>query len=214
MLAARLQRRFLSLILHLQSTRNLSRPPVHWRRAVTVHEKSILLAVLPAAMLLSQHTVAAAWFMLVSTFSMYPLLAKDGLTSEYFGVCAVFAATVVMSLNTGCAPKSIALRVLVGQPAECIHPVVAAVAAATRTTSLTPPHRPHSLQAVVSVLGMASIHLLMAFVAPPPRLPDLFTVACCAFSFLHFVAFWVYFHYQQLMCSSEPKLGGRKSHAE
>jgi len=51
--------------------------------------------------------------MLVSTFSMYPLLAKDGLTYEYLAVCALFATTTLACLAPGTIPKSNALKVLV-----------------------------------------------------------------------------------------------------
>ncbi len=42
----------------------------------TVHEKSILLAVLPVSLLMWSEPVAMLWFNVVATFSMYPLLSK------------------------------------------------------------------------------------------------------------------------------------------
>ncbi|CAM9801081.1 dolichyl pyrophosphate Man9GlcNAc2 alpha-1,3-glucosyltransferase isoform X1 [Lampetra fluviatilis] len=44
-----------------------------------VHEKSILLAAIPACLLLSEFPLAVTWFLVVSTFSMLPLLQRDGL---------------------------------------------------------------------------------------------------------------------------------------
>ncbi|XP_010603531.1 dolichyl pyrophosphate Man9GlcNAc2 alpha-1,3-glucosyltransferase, partial [Fukomys damarensis] len=44
-----------------------------------VHEKSILLVALPVCLVLHEVPFMSAWFLLVSTFSLLPLLLKDGL---------------------------------------------------------------------------------------------------------------------------------------
>ncbi|KFW89425.1 Dolichyl pyrophosphate Man9GlcNAc2 alpha-1,3-glucosyltransferase [Phalacrocorax carbo] len=44
-----------------------------------VHEKSILLASVPVCLIINEIPFMATWFLLVSTFSMLPLLLKDGL---------------------------------------------------------------------------------------------------------------------------------------
>lgn len=49
-----------------------------------VHEKSILLPLLPATLLLGREPLAATWFTTVAAFSMFPLLEKDGLTIAYW----------------------------------------------------------------------------------------------------------------------------------
>ena len=55
-----------------------------------VHEKSILLAVLPASLLLVRHPHSIVWFSLVASFSMYPLLVKDGLALATWALCGLF----------------------------------------------------------------------------------------------------------------------------
>ena len=55
-----------------------------------VHEKSILLAVLPASLLLVRHPHSVVWFSLVASFSMYPLLVKDGLALATWALCGLF----------------------------------------------------------------------------------------------------------------------------
>jgi hypothetical protein len=50
---------------------------------------------------------------------------------------------------------------------------------------------------VLSAVGMAGIHGATAFATPPARLPDLFTVALVAFSFVHFFLFWLYLLWRQ-----------------
>lgn len=44
-----------------------------------VHEKSILIAVIPACLLGVEYPLLVTWFICISTFSMLPLLVKDGL---------------------------------------------------------------------------------------------------------------------------------------
>lgn len=44
-----------------------------------VHEKSILLAVLPSSLLTHHHPNSTVWFQLAALLSMYPLLTKDRL---------------------------------------------------------------------------------------------------------------------------------------
>ncbi|KAI9208062.1 glycosyl transferase [Polychytrium aggregatum] len=48
-----------------------------------VHEKSILLPLLPATILLLDEPVVGVWFNNVAMFSMFPLLKKDGLVMPY-----------------------------------------------------------------------------------------------------------------------------------
>ena len=62
-----------------------------------VHEKSILLACLPAALLTLESPACAIYFAFVSTFSMFPLLVKDGLVAPYGCCLAIYFAAA--SLN-------------------------------------------------------------------------------------------------------------------
>lgn len=55
-----------------------------------VHEKSILLAVLPASLLTPHYPHAIAWFSLVAAFSMYSLLVRDGLSLASWALCGLF----------------------------------------------------------------------------------------------------------------------------
>ncbi|KAK9717249.1 Glucosyltransferase-like protein [Basidiobolus ranarum] len=49
-----------------------------------VHEKTILLPALPITMLIFDEPVMVPWFINVATFSMFPLLKRDGLIIPYF----------------------------------------------------------------------------------------------------------------------------------
>ncbi|KAJ7388911.1 Glucosyltransferase-like protein [Desmophyllum pertusum] len=57
-----------------------------------VHEKSILLAALPVCLLLHYKPLECMWFLVISTFSMWPLLLKDGLSLPYISCMLLFFA--------------------------------------------------------------------------------------------------------------------------
>lgn len=49
-----------------------------------VHEKSILLPLLPVTLLVLEEPIATTMFMNVAMFSMFPLLKREGLVIPYF----------------------------------------------------------------------------------------------------------------------------------
>ena len=64
-----------------------------------MHEKSLLLALLPLTLLADEQPALVVWLNLVGTLSMFPLLRKDGLSLAYIAAGALFWA--VMQLATG-----------------------------------------------------------------------------------------------------------------
>jgi len=56
-----------------------------------VHEKSIMLAVLPAVLLLQWFPFAMVWFILVSSFSLFPLMKQEGSHYALIFLMIVFA---------------------------------------------------------------------------------------------------------------------------
>jgi len=55
-----------------------------------VHEKSILLPLLPATLLILHHPQFVSWLIIIATYSMYPLLQKDGLNLAYWSLQILF----------------------------------------------------------------------------------------------------------------------------
>ena len=55
-----------------------------------VHEKSILLAVLPATLLLPYYPYAMTWFLTIATFSLFPLLHREGNILPAFAMAILF----------------------------------------------------------------------------------------------------------------------------
>ncbi|XP_055383794.1 probable dolichyl pyrophosphate Man9GlcNAc2 alpha-1,3-glucosyltransferase [Condylostylus longicornis] len=55
-----------------------------------VHEKSILLAVIPAIILINKEPQIVFWFLQTATFSMIPLIVKDNLLIAFLGLNILF----------------------------------------------------------------------------------------------------------------------------
>ncbi|CAG5134793.1 unnamed protein product [Candidula unifasciata] len=64
-----------------------------------VHEKSILLAAIPACLVVKSDPFAVVWFLLISVFSMLPLLLKDGLLIPTLATTGLFWLIVTHLLN-------------------------------------------------------------------------------------------------------------------
>ncbi|NXV32789.1 ALG6 glucosyltransferase, partial [Rissa tridactyla] len=148
-----------------------------------VHEKSILLVSVPVCLIINEIPFMATWFLLVSTFSMLPLLLKDGLLLPYavtmlafLSVCAasfsIFEKTSAEDLQL--KPFSLSLKGYVSWFKSF-------------------PKIVRSLF-LLSVTLMGVLSLASAAVPPPHRLPDLFPLSVSVISCLHFLLFLVYFN--------------------
>lgn len=71
-------------------------------RAVQVHEKSILLPLLPISMLAASEPDLAIWAPVVGAFQMYPLLVRDGAAMAYLATIALY-----LIVTTGLVPKGV-----------------------------------------------------------------------------------------------------------
>lgn len=67
-----------------------------------VHEKSILLPLLPVTMLAATEPDLAMWGPVVGAFQMYPLLVRDGAAMAYIATNALY-----LILMTGLVPKGV-----------------------------------------------------------------------------------------------------------
>jgi alpha-1,3-glucosyltransferase len=63
-----------------------------------VHEKSILLPLLPLSLLALEQPLLACWLPPLAAFSMYPLLQRDGATLAYIGLNLLYAAAMQLLL--------------------------------------------------------------------------------------------------------------------
>lgn len=61
-----------------------------WYSELSVHEKSILLPLLPASLLASEEPLLFTWMTLYALFSMFPLLHRDKLVLPYLALSTLF----------------------------------------------------------------------------------------------------------------------------
>ncbi|XP_069794412.1 dolichyl pyrophosphate Man9GlcNAc2 alpha-1,3-glucosyltransferase isoform X3 [Narcine bancroftii] len=153
-----------------------------------VHEKSILLAAVPVLLFLHELPFMATWFLLVSTFSMFPLFLKDGLLLPYIvtSLAFLFVTTKLLSAFEKVSMEDLQLQPF-SQSLKRYTPQVAKFAF------------------LLSVIGMATLSLTSITLVSPAQLPDLFPVLVSLFSCIHFLIFLMYFNILHL---SEPVFKG------
>jgi len=167
-----------------------------------VHEKSILLAALPICLLTFSETpdslvvrTIVPWLLTITTFSMLPLLIKDGLLLPTLSLSVLYL-TLVTNLDSLQTigeerPRSVSSRITMS-PAP-LPPV-------TMTQTIT------KRISAVSILGCVILTLLTMTVPAPETLPFLWPLLICVYSAAHFMAAFVFFNFLQFS-SSEEKLG-------
>ena len=125
--------------------------------AYQVHEKSVLLPLLPLAALQHRLPLLAAWFAALATWSMWPLLQADGLLAPAAALSLVHALYAWPSLEDVAAADGAAVSAALG--------------------GRLPPHSAaRGLRALAgaSLAALAALPLAAHTLAPPARLPDLF----------------------------------------
>ena len=68
-----------------------------------MHEKSILLPLLPVALLCDREPLLAAWLPAYGAFSMFPLLKKDRLVLAYAALLMLWASMATGYYSYICA---------------------------------------------------------------------------------------------------------------
>ncbi|XP_023574100.1 dolichyl pyrophosphate Man9GlcNAc2 alpha-1,3-glucosyltransferase isoform X1 [Octodon degus] len=151
-----------------------------------VHEKSILLVALPVCLVLHEIPFMATWFLLVSTFSLLPLLLRDGLLMPWAATAVAFCTA-----STTCFPLW----------AEASEEEALRLGPFCKAARRCVPQRrlvllPCMLRGLflASVTVMVLLTLMTVTLDPPRKLPDLFSVLVCFVSCLNFLFFLVYFN--------------------
>lgn len=134
-----------------------------------VHEKSILIVALPVMLFFRHDSFHCFWFLIVSSCSMFPLVMKDNLVIAFIGLHMIFITTTDTFFN-------VTNYETVSKNNRFIYYVF-------RTT-----------------LFLWVILLIAAqLVNPPTRYPDLFPLIISCYSAVHFIYFFLYFNYVQLL---------------
>ncbi|KAL6068778.1 Alpha-1,3-glucosyltransferase [Balamuthia mandrillaris] len=129
-----------------------------------VHEKSILLPLLPLTCLLLDYPRFVAWFNVIAAFSMYPLLLRDGVTVPYLATTWLLFYPLSASLADDSETSSNLSFLWNGPTLQKLLPLCHALSGG----------------------GVVLLHLLKATVSPPSAYPDLFDLLMACWSFVHF----------------------------
>ncbi len=171
--------------------------PLTCDRQMQVHEKSILLALLPVTLLAFDQPFVAAWLPFWATLSMYPLLKKDGLSIAYLGCLFLWLAVAAppASLTAG------------AQPADQVAQSESSHMKASRKLGPRGPSKIHldrfsgqqwlHYASVLSLVPAACIHASQCVVQPPARFMHLYDAAFVSLSFLHVAATALYLNATQ-----------------
>ncbi|KAL3868143.1 hypothetical protein ACJMK2_040979 [Sinanodonta woodiana] len=137
-----------------------------------VHEKSILIPALAVCLFIPERPMSSLWFLVISTFSMLPLLIKDGLLIAFVALMLIYVILYMSEFPmSATSSESWCLKLC-------------------------------RLVFYLSLTGALALTIAMVAVEPPPHLPDLFPVLISAFSCGHFVLFFLYYNYLQLSIGS------------
>ena len=173
----------------------------HTYHGPQVHEKSILLPLLPITILAASEPSLALWAPLVATFSMFPLLHRDGVVTSYIATALLYLAAMW--------PAAEELRAAAA---------AAVVAVSDGGQPLAPGRAPGALSRLWNspVLGVAALllglvlHAVRALVPAPERLPWLHDRVFISAAFAYFAAVAMYLQVRQWQLPAEGRAGRRK----
>ena len=161
-----------------------------------VHEKSILLPLLPASLLVLQEPKKLPFFSALAAFSLTPLLIREGLAAPLVVVTATFLAVLHVALPAVTEEDESPLAWTPvwwrrKQSAFTQVPFVDSVPGRL----LRELGRDGPLWTWFAARNLAAMALLTAlqlFVEPPAGYPDIFTLVVCVFCCGHFCLAWLY----------------------
>lgn len=146
--------------------------------AFQVHEKSVLLPLLPATLLALEEPEVLQYLVPYAVISMFPLLRRDDLILPYFTLLALFFLL----------PKC---------PARSSND--------TAETAIDKPFKFLSSPIFknCSIVGAVILHLLYLYVQPPARYPFLFEAFLTSYSFAHFLVLVIYTNCKQWLVPAD-----------
>uniref|UniRef100_A0A023EWB5 Alpha-1,3-glucosyltransferase n=1 Tax=Aedes albopictus TaxID=7160 RepID=A0A023EWB5_AEDAL len=164
-----------------------------------VHEKSILLATLPALLLFQLYPMECFWLLQIATFSMIPLLHKDGLLLPYLALTLLTLTLLKLSMsalnNFKPVPKISAIDLF-------------NLGTFLQSDGSAKSHRINRALVMSfygSLLGQMLLLFAFVFVQPPAQLPFLWPLLISVCSCGHFVLFFIYFNYRQFFSNGNEK---------
>lgn len=140
-----------------------------------VHEKTILVPALPILLLYREHPMIVNWFVTISTFSLQPLLIKDGQTIPYFILMIVFTVVTLELFRDSLALTLTKLFTI-------------------RNLSIT--------IYLTSILTCFILSALSLTIKPPARYPHIHPTINALYSCLHYIGFLIFFYFRQFKAAS------------
>lgn len=172
-----------------------------------VHEKSILIAALPVLLYLPNNPLISFWFLIMSTFSMLPLLMKDGLVIAYIGSTIFYTISFYIYVKNDHNDKNM-ISPYYTQLIKLIKDINDSRPNMNDVTTLIVTHLWDNyvilkiivlrLIFTVSMIGCITLTFLSITFIPPEKYPDLFAVLISTYSFVHFFVFFIYFNVEQI----------------
>lgn len=156
-----------------------------------VHEKTILLPLLPITLLYSTNKTdeiaMISWINNIALFSLWPLLKKDGLLLQYISIGLL--SNWLMGNLSFLTPNFLPAFLTPG-------PSVSSIRIMTKQRHGLPNNWGWILIILFSYFGVILIHLMEFFFNPPARYPDIYVLANISLSFGCFGLFWLWIHYK------------------
>lgn len=151
-----------------------------------VHEKSILIAAIPAILIFPMEPFMVFWFLQVSTFSMFPLLVKDGLLVAFIGLSGVFwlLTKIVIDATKDEKRKSQSFLTILW---NINHKSDSKLLGNFLISSY-----------IISTVAEIILIIGFLYIQPPARLPFLHPLLISAFGCCHFLMFFIYFNVKQI----------------
>jgi alpha-1,3-glucosyltransferase len=164
--------------------------------AYQVHEKSILLPLLPVTLLAPDMPRFAAWLPPLAALSMYPLLKRDGLQAAYFACLTLWLLLASCDWQLVSWPKG--KTVAHKQPSSARNIATFSSRSSSRGVATSDKSgsgrslwlllRQCTFVLQTTSLGVAAaVHLVAACTVPPKRLPFLHDAAFTGSSFVFLI---------------------------
>lgn len=175
-----------------------------------VHEKTILLAAIPVMLYLPNEPVVCFWFLVVSTFSMVPLLIKDELTIAFVALTAFYITSFFLTMQhlSNQNKQKSALYIFYHDFINTAADIQNGKKTYSHLITVISKHFLGNFELLqklliyimifVSFLGMIILTFSAVCLKPPSHLPDLYPLLISVYSCYHFIGFFLYFNYVQI----------------
>uniref|UniRef100_A0A1B6CZU3 Alpha-1,3-glucosyltransferase n=2 Tax=Clastoptera arizonana TaxID=38151 RepID=A0A1B6CZU3_9HEMI len=163
-----------------------------------VHEKSILLAAIPVLMFFPQDPFPCFWFLLISTFSLLPLMVKDELVLVFCSLSMIYLISVTLLQSI----DAMITNFIDSNNSKILKHSLPKIQNVSLFFNYIV-HHPFCKRALrylfySSILGCIALTVCTTFLNPPQKYLDLFPLLVSTYSCLHFIGFWIYFNCKQL----------------